>query len=98
MRGGFISSKVEDTTAGHFDVDGDGKANTLATILAQWQTFRPYMFLKLREVVGPDGILIANSGIPHAPDTSCVRMPPPCTSMGGCHDHPRLRARRGVSI
>ena len=59
-------------THGHFDVDGDGEADTLATILAQWEAFRPYLFLKLREVVGPHGILLANSGLPHAPDPSCA--------------------------
>eukprot|EP01043_Picozoa_sp_COSAG02_P009116 COSAG02_NODE_304_length_25204_cov_11.025095_22_plen_194_part_00 len=54
----------------NFDVDGDGRPDSVATLVAQWQAFRPYLFRKLREVVGPHGILLANSGIPHSPDSS----------------------------
>ena len=65
-----FASLVEDASGGNFDIDGDGQADSLATMLAQWQAFRPYLFLKLREIVGPQGLLLANSGLPHAPDPS----------------------------
>jgi hypothetical protein len=51
-----------------YDIDGDGLSDDLATLVGQWAAFRPYLFNKLREVVGPDRLLIANSGLPHVPD------------------------------
>ena len=43
---------VADSSDNNFDVDGDSQPDSIATMVAQWQAFRPYLFRKLREVVG----------------------------------------------
>ena len=45
-----------------FDIDGDGQPNAVGDINAQYMAYRPYFFAKLREAVGPDRVLLANSG------------------------------------
>jgi hypothetical protein len=47
---------------GGFDTNGDGAPETVAAAELQYETWRPYFTARLREEIGPDRIVIANSG------------------------------------
>jgi hypothetical protein len=45
------------------DTDGDGTADTLAETQKQYNLYRPQFSAALRKALGPDAIMIANSGL-----------------------------------
>jgi hypothetical protein len=47
-----------------FDCDGDGQADTVAKLEAQWHEWRPYLTAGLRTAAGSSKILIANTAGP----------------------------------
>jgi hypothetical protein len=52
----------------NFDINGDGKADSLDALDAQYIAWRPYFTRRMREVVGPDRLLIGNGGAPATAD------------------------------
>ena len=46
----------------HYDCDGDGKPNTDEELQTQWKSWRPYLVAQVRAALGPDAILIGNTG------------------------------------
>ena len=65
-----VFSQIITSQTDLFDIDGDGRADNVSDLNAQYMAYRPYFFAKLREAAGPDRILIANSGPPFGPDPS----------------------------
>lgn len=57
-----LQKLAEATTA--YDANGDGSPDTPEQVVAQYDTWRPYLVQRLREVMGNDAVLIANSGGP----------------------------------
>ena len=55
-------------TTDYFDINGDGQADDVASIYAQYAAYRPYFFAKIREAIGPDRHMITNTGPPFTPD------------------------------
>ncbi|MFN8177299.1 MAG: hypothetical protein U0167_05195 [bacterium] len=53
-----------DSLTTSFDIDGDGVADTMDQLDAQYAAWRPYFTQRLREVLGNDAILVANAGGP----------------------------------
>jgi hypothetical protein len=53
-----------DSLTTEFDIDGDGVADTMDKLDAQYATWRPYFTQRLREVLGNDVVLVANAGGP----------------------------------
>jgi len=44
-----------------FDSDGDGQPDTIADAINQYSTWAPYFVYRLRSLLGPDKIILANS-------------------------------------
>lgn len=47
---------------GGFDTNGDGAPESIDAAALQYETWRPYFTTRLREELGPDRVLVANSG------------------------------------
>lgn len=56
----WISTFADQSSA--YDINNDGIADTLGDLQAQYAAFKPYFSQKLREAIGEDKLLIANSG------------------------------------
>jgi hypothetical protein len=67
-----------------FDIDADGRPDNISDITAQYMAFRPYFFAKLRDAVGPDRMLVANTGPPFAPDPNLNGI---TIESESCHQH-----------
>jgi hypothetical protein len=57
-------------TNGSFDCNGDGLADSVESLNAQYSAWKPYYSMKLRQVLGDELLLLANTGNVAEPDPS----------------------------
>ena len=90
-------------TNGSFDCNGDGLADTLESLNAQYSAWKPYYSMKLRQVLGDDRLLLANTGNVAEPDPSLdgqtIEFEWCSDARGGMHScENALDAQRAVSL
>jgi YD repeat-containing protein len=49
-------------TDGYFDCNGDGKPDSLASLQAQYSSWKPYYSMQIRRLLGRDKLFLANTG------------------------------------
>jgi hypothetical protein len=63
-------SNVVAFTNNSFDTNGDGQPDTVASLQAQYAAWKPYYSAQLRAALGPEMLLLANTGSPAASDAA----------------------------
>lgn len=73
--GVFLDASYSDVTSFYgndIDPDGDGKANTAASVNAAWRAGMTRLLKNMRTAVGPNGLILVNSSVIYSPQVNGI--------------------------